>query len=67
MQMIEAQRLRDAWGEKPCDHPKLEREYYLGVSTGDYVCTQCGKTGWGPNWPSREREEQKRKERRNFG
>ena len=29
------------WGNKPCEHPKLEKEYYLGSDTGDYVCTTC--------------------------
>lgn len=29
--------------KKPCDHPKTEKEYYLGSDTGDKVCTTCGR------------------------
>lgn len=46
MQMDKAQRLRKAWGDKPCDHPHLEREYCLGAHTGDSVCTTCGEAFW---------------------
>lgn len=45
MQMSKAEQLRRAWAEKgnpPCEHPQLDREYYLGADTGDYVCTTCG-------------------------
>lgn len=42
MQMDEAERLRETWGNKPCDHPNITKEYYLGAQTGDYVCTKCG-------------------------
>jgi transposase-like protein len=47
MQIEEADRLRKQWkqlGNEPCNHSHLEKEYYLGASTGDYVCTQCGKS-----------------------
>jgi hypothetical protein len=37
-----AERLRKNWGDKPCDHPKFEKEYFLGMH-GDYVCCQCGR------------------------
>jgi len=50
MQTTDAEKLRKAWGDKPCNHPKLEKEYYLGTATDDYVCTQCGKADWGRNW-----------------
>ena len=50
MQMEDAKKLRKAWGNKPCDHPKLEKEYFLGSATNDYVCTQCGMAGWGSQW-----------------
>jgi len=43
MEMKKAQRLRTAWGDKPCDHPDYDRENYLGADTGDKVCTQCGR------------------------
>jgi len=43
MQFSDAQHLRETWGEKPCDHPGYDKEYYLGADTMDKVCTQCGK------------------------
>ncbi len=42
MQQEKAQELREAWGDKPCDHPQLTKEYILGGQTGDYICTTCG-------------------------
>ncbi|MCP5002382.1 MAG: hypothetical protein GY941_00285 [Planctomycetes bacterium] len=60
MQMKKATELREQWGNKPCDHPSLEKEYELGSATGDYVCTQCGKAGWGSDWARKEREGKKR-------
>jgi len=50
MQMKKAAELRGKWGNKPCDHPSLDKEYELGTATGDYVCTKCGEAGWGKNW-----------------
>ena len=41
MQIKEAMKLKEAWGDKPCNHPELAKEYELGAATGDYVCTQC--------------------------
>lgn len=41
--MSKAARLRREWGDKPCDHPQIEKEYYLGSDTGDYVCIRCGR------------------------
>lgn len=29
--------------ELKCEHKNLEKEYYLGTDTGDYVCTECGE------------------------
>ena len=43
MQARKARELSEKYGNKPCKHPKLEKEYYLGADTGDYVCTTCGK------------------------
>jgi len=43
MQNKERMIIREAWGDKPCDHPHIEREYDLGADTGDLVCTQCGR------------------------
>jgi hypothetical protein len=44
LQVRKALELREEWGDKPCDHPEFENEYDLGAQTGDYVCTQCGRT-----------------------
>ena len=38
-----AQKLKDSWGEKPCSHSRLEKEYYTGAYLTNYVCTTCGK------------------------
>ena len=43
MEYYVAQKVKDSWGEKPCDHPHLEKEYYTGAFLTNYVCTQCGK------------------------
>ena len=42
MEMSQAVSQRYAWGTRPCDHIRLEREFYNGTATGDYVCAQCG-------------------------
>lgn len=42
IQFEEANELREKWGDKPCPHPSLTKEYYLSAQTGDYICTQCG-------------------------
>lgn len=47
MQMKEAERLQEEWGDKPCHHPHLTKEYFMGAHTGDYACTTCGRTFWG--------------------
>lgn len=38
-----AQKVKDSWGNKPCDHPALEKEYYVGAFLINYVCIHCGK------------------------
>lgn len=43
MQNDKAQQLQRSWGDKPCEHKSVEKEYFLGAQTGDYVCTTCGK------------------------
>ena len=42
MQKKRATALRKEWGDAPCLHPTLTREYDLGERTGNYRCTQCG-------------------------
>lgn len=44
MEMLDAMKISKEWGNKPCDHPRVEKEYHSGAGTGDYVCTQCGQT-----------------------
>lgn len=50
VQIKEAMDRKKAWGDKPCGHENLEKEYELGMATGDYVCTQCGESGSGSKW-----------------
>lgn len=50
MQVKEAIELKRRWGDKPCEHPTLDKEYNLGAATGDYACTKCGRSAWGSNW-----------------
>lgn len=45
MQHSDAKRLEEKWAGKPCKHSDIEKEYYLGTQTGDYVCSNCGRTG----------------------
>lgn len=56
MQMDEAMKLNHQWGNKPCDHPNIEKEYARGTQTGDYVCSTCGEAGWGKHWNEEERK-----------
>lgn len=43
MDMKMAANLQDEWGDKPCDHPHIEKEDRIfGQWSGDWVCTQCG-------------------------
>ena len=47
MQLKKAETLRRAWIEKgnpSCEHPEVDKEYYLGTDTGDEVCTTCGRS-----------------------
>lgn len=44
MKMDAAQKLRDEWGDKICDHPRYDAEYSdTGMSNGDYICVACGR------------------------
>jgi hypothetical protein len=46
MQFKDANELREIWekkGNPVCKHLSLEKEYYLSMDTGDYICTTCGK------------------------
>jgi hypothetical protein len=50
IQNKDVQVITDKWGNKPCNHPTLSKEYILGSATGDYVCDQCGRVGYGKDW-----------------
>ena len=39
-----AERIEKEYGNKPCSHPNIEKEYGPFGHTGDYRCTQCGAT-----------------------
>jgi hypothetical protein len=43
MEYYAAQKIKESWGKKPCDHPHLEKEFYSGAFLINYVCTTCGK------------------------
>ena len=57
MQFDDAQRLSRNHKNKNCTHENIEKEYYLGSQTGDYVCTSCGKTFSSKSEWEAEREE----------
>ena len=44
IQFEEANEIEIAWGDKPCSHPCITKEYNRSSQTGDYRCTQCGAT-----------------------
>lgn len=43
MQFNDADKLRESKNGSGCKHTRIEKEYYLGTHTGDYVCSSCGK------------------------
>lgn len=38
----QSEKLRERWGDKPCDHPHLVKERIMGMDTMDKVCDTCG-------------------------
>ena len=44
IQFEKANEIEKAWGNKPCSHPYITKEYNRSSQTGDYRCTQCGAT-----------------------
>jgi hypothetical protein len=42
MEYVVAQKLKDSWDKKPCEHTHFEKEYYAGAFLINWVCTQCG-------------------------
>jgi hypothetical protein len=43
MEYYDVLKVRESWGDKPCDHNHLEKLYYTGAFLTVYVCKQCGK------------------------
>ena len=45
MEYKDFEQTRKSWGDKPCNHPSTVKEThaYMGCSTGEYICTQCGR------------------------
>lgn len=53
VQMDKVAKLRAEWiakGDPPCDHPRVDKEHYLGTGTGDEACLICGRS-----WPRGQR------------
>lgn len=42
MEYYHAQKLKEEWGIKPCDHPRFEKVFYTGAFLINYACTVCG-------------------------
>jgi hypothetical protein len=42
MEYYTALKLKEEWGNKPCEHPRLEKVYFTGAFLINYVCTTCG-------------------------
>lgn len=43
MEYYDVQKLKQTWGDKPCDHPAFEKIYYAGAFLTVYCCRQCGE------------------------
>jgi hypothetical protein len=55
MQEKKGAQLRKEWAEKgnpSCEHPVLDKEYFLGADSGDLICATCGEV-WERNNPDR--------------
>ena len=47
VQMSDVKAITEAWraaGSPVCEHLKLDKEYAVGMSTGDHICTACGES-----------------------
>jgi hypothetical protein len=42
MEYTKSQKLKEEWGNKPCDHPRFEKVYYTGAFLLNYSYTTCG-------------------------
>lgn len=61
MKLQDAINLSKSWGDKYCEHPSLVRESNMGFSTGDYVCTQCGRNVDYDDWANKKSSTQLKK------
>lgn len=55
VQFSEANRIEQAWidrGRPYCDHPDVDKEYGLGMDSGDRRCLNCGDTFTRSEWKS---------------
>ena len=43
MESTEAEALRKAWGDKPCEHPWWVKKTVRGTDTDKVVCITCGQ------------------------
>lgn len=41
MEYYESLKIREKWGNKPCDHEHLEKLYYAGAFLTVYACSNC--------------------------
>jgi len=46
LSMQETQKLREAWGDKPCTHPQITKERGPMGQHSDYACAVCGEVAW---------------------
>ncbi|MCM3141280.1 hypothetical protein [Brevibacillus sp. MER 51] len=47
--------------KEKCRHKNLRKEYIMGSQTGDFECLDCGRMGYGRDWPEKERAAQELK------
>jgi hypothetical protein len=43
MEYYEALKIREKWGDKPCEHQHLEKMYYAGAFLTVYTCSDCAR------------------------
>jgi len=56
IQNKEALKIAENWSGGDCPHDTVNKEYYLGAATGDYICSKCGASGSSRDWPEKERQ-----------
>jgi hypothetical protein len=43
MEYYESLKIKEQWGDKPCQHEHLEKIYYSGAFLTVYVCSKCAR------------------------